>query len=47
MIILKEKRKNINNQEKDLEEIRVNPKAHLKKTLKVKNLIKKENIRFR
>jgi len=32
MMILKEKRKNIKNQEKDLEEIGVNPKAHLKKT---------------
>ena len=46
-MILKEKRKNTKNQEKDLEEIEVNQKAHLKKTLKVKNLIKEENIRFR
>ena len=46
-MILKEKRKNTKNQEKDLEEIEVNPKGHLKKTLRVKNRIKKENIRFR
>ena len=45
-MIPEEKRKNTKNQEKDLEEIRVNQKAHLKKTLKVKNLIKEENVRF-
>ena len=46
-MILIEKRKNTKNQEKNLEEIGVNPKAHLKKILKVKNLIKEENVRFR